>query len=272
MSDGSRNVAVVTGAGRGIGAAIATYLLDRGYIVFGTSRKGRESESPRGIAMRALDVRDDEAIVALVDEVMRQTGRIDVLVNNTGTTLAGALEETSLAEAKDLFDVNFFGAVRATTAVLPHMRSARRGRIIFVSSVLGFLPAPFMGIYAASKHAIEGYAETLDHEVRAFGIRSVLVEPSFTATALVRNQRETARRLPAYEAVRARVLQRFAENTEHGARPEGVAAVVFEAASAARPRLRYPVGTPALSLSRLRRFVPERMFEKSFRRRSLLET
>lgn len=105
-------------------------------------------------------------------------------------------EETSLTEARDLFDTNFFGALSATTAALPHMRRQQHGRIIFISSVLGFLPAPFMGIYGATKHAIKGYAETLDHEVREFGIRSILVEPSFTATNLVDKQRETAQRLP----------------------------------------------------------------------------
>jgi NAD(P)-dependent dehydrogenase (short-subunit alcohol dehydrogenase family) len=220
--------------------------------------------------MRAVDVRDRDAIDRLVDEVMRDTGRIDLLVNNAGATLVGSLEETSFGEAQALFEVNFFGAMRATTAVLPHMREARHGRIVFVGSILGLLPAPFMGIYAATKHALEGYAETLDHEVRGFGVRSILVEPSFTATQLVNNQREAAQRLPPYASVRARLLHKFAEDTAHGARPEAVAEVILEAASAVAPRLRYPVGA-ARSLSRLRRFVPAGMFDSSFRRRFLLD-
>jgi NAD(P)-dependent dehydrogenase (short-subunit alcohol dehydrogenase family) len=273
VSTSIANVALVTGVGGGIGAAIASHLASHHYTVYGTSRSVEVSRAdPRsGVNLRALDVRDEQATAAAVAEVIGATGRIDVLVNNAGVALAGALEETSIAEAKELFETNFFGALRTTTAVLPHMRSARRGRIIFVSSVLGFLPAPFMGIYAASKHAIEAYAETLDHEVRAFGIRSILVEPSFTATRLVKHQRTTAQRIPAYDVVRDRVLQRFAENTERGARPEEVAEVVFEAASAESPDLRYPVAGAAKSLSWLRRFVPSRMFERSFRHRALLD-
>jgi NAD(P)-dependent dehydrogenase (short-subunit alcohol dehydrogenase family) len=272
MSNASPKVALVTGAGGGIGAAVAARLLRDGYTVYGTTRK---VDAPRslapGIAMRSLDVRDDQAIAALVDGVLREAGRIDVLVNNAGAMLAGAIEETSLAEAKDLFDTNFFGAMRATTAVLPHMRAARRGRIIFISSVLGFLPAPFMGIYGATKRAIEGYAETLDHEVRDFGIRSILIEPSFTATKLVENQREAAQRLEDYASVRNRVLRKFADDTRQGGTPESVAEAVLTAALATVPKLRYPVGA-AKSLSRLQRFVPAGMFEKSFRQRFALET
>ena len=220
--------------------------------------------------MRSLDVRDDKATATLVDHILREAGRIDVLVNNAGAMLAGAIEETSLAEAWDLFNTNFFGAVSATMSVLPHMRRARRGRIIFISSVLGFLPAPFMGIYGATKHAIEGYAETLDHEVRDVGIRSILVEPSFTATNLVDKQREVVQRLPEYTEVRSRVLRKFADDTRQGSTPESVADVVAAAVVATAPKLRYPVG-PANSLSRLRRFIPAGMFEKTFRRQRLLE-
>jgi len=271
VSDTSQKVAIVTGVSSGIGAAVAERLDTEGYTVYGTSRKVTEALPPSaGVTMRALDVRDDKAVRDLVDEVMGDAGRIDLLVNNAGSQLVGAIEETSLEEAKELFDVNFFGAARVTAAVLPHMRAARRGRIIFIGSVLGFLPAPFMGIYSATKHALEGYAESLDHEVRPFGIRSILVEPSFTATRLVKNQGEASQRLPAYAAVRGRMLQKFAEETERGGSAEDVAAAVLEAASASTPKLRYRVGQ-AKSLSRLRRFVPERLFDKTFRGRFPLD-
>ncbi len=270
MSSPLPKIALVTGAGRGIGAAIATRLRNDGYTVYGTSRVDSAAPPASGIAMRSLDVRDDKATATLVGDILREAGRIDVLVNNAGAMLAGAIEETSLAEARELFNTNFFGAVSATTTVLPHMRLARSGRIIFISSVLGFLPAPFMGIYGATKHAIEGYAETLDHEVRDFGIRSILVEPSFTATNLVDKQREVVQRLPEYTEVRSRVLRKFADDTRQGSTPESVADVVAAAVVATAPKLRYPVG-PANSLSRLRRFIPAGMFEKTFRRQRLLE-
>jgi NAD(P)-dependent dehydrogenase (short-subunit alcohol dehydrogenase family) len=270
MLSPSPKVALITGGGRGIGAAIATRLRNDGYTVYATSRADAPVPPASGIAMRSLDVRDDKAVAALVDDILREAGRIDVLVNNAGAMLAGAIEETSLAEARDLFDTNFFGAVSATTAVLAHMRRARRGRIIFISSVLGFLPAPFMGIYGATKHTIEGYAETLDHEVREFGIRSILIEPTFTATNLVDKQREAAQRLPDYAAVRSRVLRKFADDTREGSTPKSVADVVAAAVVTTAPKLRYPVG-PARSLSLLRRFIPAGMFEKTFRRQFLLE-
>jgi NAD(P)-dependent dehydrogenase (short-subunit alcohol dehydrogenase family) len=272
MFDTLPKVALVTGADRGIGAAVASRLQSDGYTVYGTSRN---VDAPRswttGIVMRRLDVHDEAAVSELIDKVVSEAGRIDVLVNNAGSMLAGAIEETSMVEARDLFDINFFGAMRATTAVLPHMRAARSGRIIFISSVLGFLPAPFMGIYGATKHAIEGYAETLDHEVREFGIRSILIEPTFTATKLVEAQCQTARKVSEYASVRSRVLRKFADDTRHGGSPEDVADVVLAAVSATAPKLRYPVGQ-AKSLSRLRRFVPAGMFEKSLRRRFALET
>ena len=152
-----------------------------------------------------LDVRDDESVKRGVEEILAKSGRIDVLVNNAGSSIVGAIEETDTAQARDLFDVNFFGAVGVTRAVLPTMRAQRSGRIVFVSSVLGFLPAPYMGFYAASKHAIEGYAESLDHEVRGLGIRAILVEPTFMKTRLDRNAAVAAQTIGDYAATRARV-------------------------------------------------------------------
>ncbi|TMB10617.1 MAG: SDR family NAD(P)-dependent oxidoreductase, partial [Deltaproteobacteria bacterium] len=110
------------------------------------------------------------------------------LVNNVGGGMVGAIEETSLEQAQRLFDVNFFGPVRMTQAVLPTMRAQRSGRIVFISSIVGFLPAPFMGFYAASKHALEGLAESLDHETRTLGIRAALVEPGFMRTNIGENR------------------------------------------------------------------------------------
>src|SRR5207245_5186863 len=106
----------------------------------------------------------------------------DVFVNNAGIGSAGAAEESSVVQARRIFDVNLFGVMRMTKAVLPHMRAQGRGRIVNISSVVGFIPAPYMAVYAASKHALEGYSEPMDHEVRQHGVRVVLVEPAFTKT------------------------------------------------------------------------------------------
>jgi NAD(P)-dependent dehydrogenase (short-subunit alcohol dehydrogenase family) len=157
-----QRVAVVTGSSSGIGHVTAAELARRGFRVFGTVRAADGAGLP-GVEQVVMDVRDDASVQRGVEEILAKAGRIDVLVNNAGSSIVGAIEETDTAQARELFDVNFFGAVRATRAVLPTMRAQRSGRIVFVSSVLGFLPGPYMGFYAASKHAMEGYAESLDH-------------------------------------------------------------------------------------------------------------
>ena len=126
-------------------------------------------------------------MVAVIQQVIERFGRIDVLINNAGIGSAGAAEESSVAQAQRVFDVNVFGVMRMTKAVLPHMRAQGGGRIINVSSVLGFLPAPYGALYAATKHAIEGYSESIDHEVREHGVRVLLVEPAYTKTGFDAN-------------------------------------------------------------------------------------
>ena len=129
-----------------------------------------------------LDVTSDESATAVVGQVIDRFGRIDVLVNNAGIGSAGAAEELSIAQDQRVFDVNVFGLIRMTKAVLPHMRAQGGGRIINVSSVAGFAPQPFMAVYVASKHAVEGYSESVDHEVREYGVRVLLIEPFNTGT------------------------------------------------------------------------------------------
>ena len=137
----------------------------------------------KGVTFLDLDVTSDESVTAAVGEVIDRFGRIDVLVNNAGIGSAGAAEESSAAQAQGLFDINVFGVIRMTNAVLPHMRAQRSGRIINISSIVGFMPQPYMAVYAASKHAVEGYSESVDHEVREYGVRVLLVEPAWTNTA-----------------------------------------------------------------------------------------
>jgi len=266
-----QRVAVITGISSGIGRATAAELAQHGFRVFGTVRVPGSTELP-GVEPVVLDVRDDESVKRGVEEILAKTGRIDVLVNNAGSSIVGAIEETDTAQARDLFDVNFFGAVGVTRAVLPTMRAQRSGRIVFVSSVLGFLPAPYMGFYAASKHAIEGYAESLDHEVRGLGIRAILVEPTFMKTRLDRNAAVAAQTIGDYADTRARVGQRLNANVASGDDPSLVATVIAQAVADERPRLRYPVGKGAGTLAKLRSFLPARMFDRSFRKQFQLET
>ncbi|WP_210425425.1 SDR family NAD(P)-dependent oxidoreductase [Novosphingobium sp. SG720] len=196
---------------------------------------------------------------------MSRCGRIDVLINNAGVSLAGPVEATSDAEALALFDTNLFGALRMTRAVLPTMRQQSSGMIINISSVLGFLPGPFMGLYASSKHALEGLSESLDHEVRGFGIRVVLVQPGFTNTSLDANATLTQEPLPAYESALQSSLTAVQRQIAEGAAPSSVAAEIL-AAIAGNHRLRRPVGSGARMLSVLRRFAPSPLLDRGIRK------
>src|SRR5947208_12906227 len=180
-------VAVVTGASSGIGEAAARALAGAGFTVYGTSRKAVAGEKRGEVVFVALDVTDDDSVAGVVREVLDRSGRIDVLVNNAGLGIAGAAEESSIEQARALFDTNLFGAIRMTRAVLPRMREQGNGRVINLSSVLGLVPAPFGALYAATKHAIEGYSESLAHEVREYGVRVLLVEPAYTRTSFDAN-------------------------------------------------------------------------------------
>ena len=205
------SIALVTGASSGIGKATAERLATAGYKVYGTSRRGAQT-GQRSFAMLPLDVTSDESVEAAVNELIRLEGRIDLLVNNAGFGVAPAgAEESSIEQARSIFETNFFGIVRMTRAVVPHMRKQGGGRIINIGSVLGFLPMPYRALYAATKHAIEGYSESLDHELRTRGIRVSVIEPAYTKTPFDANFLEPDSKLDEYREVRAAVNKRVKE-------------------------------------------------------------
>lgn len=259
-------VALVTGASSGIGEITAERLAKGGYTVYGTSRRG-DRGGQRSFTMLSLDVTSDESVAAVVAEVIRREGRIDVLVNNAGFGVAPAgAEESSIAQAQSIFDTNFFGIVRMTRAVVPHMRPQGSGRIVNIGSVLGFLPAPYLALYAATKHAIEGYSESLDHELRTRGIRVSVVEPAYTRTSFDANFLEADSKLDEYGQARAAVLERLKAIAETADDPGVVADVVLKAATAARPNLRYTAGALANRLRLLRRFAPAGLVDAGIRK------
>jgi NAD(P)-dependent dehydrogenase (short-subunit alcohol dehydrogenase family) len=259
-------VAIITGASSGIGEASAQRLAVAGYKVYGTSRRGAQA-SGQAFEMLPLDVTSDSSVAALVGEVMRREGRIDLLVNNAGFGVApGGAEESSIEQARAIFETNFFGLIRMTRAVLPHMREQRSGRIINMSSVLGFLPMPYGALYAATKHAVEGYSESLDHELRTRGIRVSVIEPAYTKTPFDANFLEPDAKLDAYRGARVAVNKRVKEVMETADGPAVVAEVVLKAASAANPRLRYTAGALAGRLRLLRTYAPVGMVDAGIRK------
>jgi short-subunit dehydrogenase len=265
MSTNDRGVALVTGASSGIGRVTTQALQQAGYRVFGTSRKAG-AKSADGVTMLVCDVTDDASVQTIVAELLKRAGRIDLLVNNAGIGLLGGAEESSTAQAQRLFDVNVFGITRVTNAVLPTMRTNGKGRIVNISSILGLIPAPYNALYASTKHAVEGYSESLDHELRTFGIRVVLVEPGTTRTAFEENLVRADRPLPIYEAVRQRQEALMRDWIATGDAPEVVADTVVKAATAAVPKRRYPAGKQATQVRFFRRFFPESMVDKTLRK------
>lgn len=180
--------------------------------------------------------------------------------------LLGGAEESSTAQAQALFNVNVFGVLRVTNAVLPTMRSQQSGRIINMSSILGLIPSPYNALYASTKHAIEGYSESLDHELRTFGIRVVLVEPGLTRTAFEENITRPDRTIPLYDSERTRMEALMRNWVQTGDAPEVVAATVVKAATTAIPKRRYTAGKQSGQVRFLRRFLPESMVDKSLRK------
>lgn len=267
MSKTGQGVALVTGASSGIGSATAKVLQIAGYRVFGTSRRAVPKRTD-GVTMLTCDVTDETSVAKLVDDVVAIAGRIDLLVNNAGVGVIGGAEESSIAQSQALFDVNVFGVMRVTKAVLPVMRRQASGRIINISSVLGLIPSPYNAIYSSSKHAIEGYSESLDHELRTLGIRVVLVEPGYTNTAFEENKSKPDQPLAIYDAVRKHTEQLMMKSVRDGDSPEIVAETVLKAASARQPNRRYPAGKLARQVRLLRRFVPESAFDKSLRKQA----
>ena len=260
------SIALVTGASSGIGEATAARLASAGYKVYGTSRRGLQANQ-QPFSMLPLDVTQDASVQAVVDELMRREGRIDLLVNNAGFGVApAAAEESSIDQAKAIFETNFFGLVRMTRAAVPHMRRQGSGRIINIGSVLGFLPMPYGALYSATKHAIEGYSESLDHELRTRGIRVSVIEPAYTKTRFDANLTAPDSQLDEYRAARdalGKVLGHVMANADD---PAIVADVVLQAATADRPKLRYPAGRLANRLRLLRRFAPAAVLDAGIRK------
>lgn len=262
-------VALVTGVSSGIGRATAILLSDNGFQVFGTKRNPRGTdEELNGVTILPLDVRDGASVDVCVQTVLDSAGRVDALVNNAGSTLVGSLEETSIDEAQNLFDTNFFGVMRMAQAVLPAMRKQGSGRIVNIGSVAGFVPMPFQGVYSATKHAIEGFSESLDHEVRQFGVRVSVVEPGFVRTDIDRNRQIANHLVSDYDRPRETVLSINPRNVARGEEPIQVAEIVLKAVQSRNPQLRYLAGRQARLTSLLIKFMPTAVFDSGLRKQA----
>jgi len=261
-------VAFVTGASTGIGFEAARKLSSNGFTVYAGARRVDRMEPLKalGVHVLSLDVTDDESMQAAVVRVLEERGRIDVLVNNAGYGSFGALEEVDLAEGRRQFDVNVFGLARMTQLVLPAMRKAGRGRIINISSIGGKFYEPLGAWYHSTKFAVEGMSDALRLELKPHGISVSIIEPASTVSEWggIAAEGLLATSGTGPYASQAREMAGALESTnrpETSTPPEVIAEAVLHAASAARPRTRYPVGRGARAILTLRRLLPDPLFD-----------
>jgi NAD(P)-dependent dehydrogenase (short-subunit alcohol dehydrogenase family) len=270
MNPNAPKVVLVTGASAGIGKCCAEHLRTCGYRVFGTSRRPppAAAQAP-AVEMIATDVDDDRSVADGVRAVVEKAGRLDAVVNNAGWGLMGAVEDTSIEEAKAQLETNFFGALRVCRAALPVMRRQGGGHIVNVSSLGGVVGLPFSGLYSASKFALEGLSEALRLETWRFGIRVVLIEPGDFRTNFTAARRMTKASSgdSAYREAVERALAAQVEEETNGPGPEPIARLVERVLRSRNPRARYSVG---LMRQRIvvpcKRFLPPRLFEWIFSR------
>ena len=261
MSNSQRKVVLVTGASSGIGQAIAAHLQARGYRVFGTHR---QAATVNGINLISMNVDDDQSVQQGIQTVYQTAGRLDAVVNNAGWAVLGAVEDTSLAEAKAQFETNFFGVLRVNKAVLPIMRQQRCGHIINISSLGGILGTPFSGLYCATKFAVEGMSESLRFETRQFGVRVVLIEPGDFKTQFTtaRRQVEGSKSSEVYRASFTRFMATQAKDEANAPTPEPIAELVERILRNPNPRLRYSVGMASQRIViPMKRYLPQGVFE-----------
>ena len=255
-------VVFITGASSGIGKVTAQYLSDKGFKVYGTSRKTSEGECD--FKMLSLDVGDLESIQKAVDNILEKEGRIDVLINNAGMGITGPLEETPTAEMKRVFDTNFFGAIDVMKFVLPVMRSQKDGLIINITSIAGYMGLPFRGIYSASKGALELITESIRMEVKGFGIRVCNIAPGDFATNIAAGRYHSpVLENSDYKEIYQKSLNLMDSHVDQGDDPLEMAKKIHAVILQKNPKIHYKVGAFMQKFSVvLKRVLPDKTYEK----------
>lgn len=268
-----KQVVLITGASAGIGKATAEHLMRKGFYVYGTSRKtvgniekdiASDTKSGGFIRMIPLDVTCEDSVKTAVASIISKEGRLDILVSNAGTGIAGSVEDVSLSEASSQFDINFFGTLRVIKAVLPYMRKQGYGKIIALSSVAGVISIPYQAHYSASKFAIEGLIEALRYEIAPFGIKACLVEPGDTKTDFTKSRivAEDSNEKSPYHIRFTKSLARMEKDEQNGASPIAVANTIYKMVLKKNPPVRATVGISYKLILFLKRILPTRIIEK----------
>ncbi len=256
-------VVLITGASSGIGKSIATYLSKKKYKVYGTSRFEKNNTNVP-FSFVTLDVTNVASIKKAIAKVIEKEGRIDVLINNAGRGITGAVEDTPTEEMKVNFDTNFFGPIEVIKAVLPQMRKQKRGLIINVTSIAGYMGLPFRGVYSASKGALELITETIRIEVKPFGIDVVAIAPGdFTTNIATGRYHTPVFKESAYKEVYKENLKMIDADVKKGMHPIEMAKAVYSIIETKNPKIHYKVGKFLEKKSiLLKKVLPEKIYEK----------
>lgn len=258
-----KKVVLITGASSGFGKVTSDYLSKKGYCVYGTSRNPKE-EYANNIRMLKMDVTDRSSVESAVEVVIKEQAHIDVLINNAGMGIGGALELATEEEIRLQMNTNFLGCINVCNSVIPFMRSQGKGLIINTSSIGGVLGIPFQGFYSASKFAIEGYSESLSLELRPFNIKVCLLEPGDFATGFTDNRKISAltKTSDFYKEKFNRTLKIIEKEERNGGDPILVAKTLHRIIEAKRPNFRYKVGgILQIVFAKAKAFIPDRLYQ-----------
>lgn len=258
-----QKVVLVTGGSSGIGRAISNYLTQQDITVYGTSRSVENGTTLDSFQLVRMDVTDEESITRALQFILDKEGRLDVLINNAGLGMAGPLENTSTAEAREIYETNVFGVLNVCRQCIPHIRKSPKGQIINITSIGGMVSLPFRGIYCSSKYAVEGITETLSMELMHTGIQVSLIEPGDFRTNINENRRVVSHvNKEVYNGLFDDTLAQIHEEVSNARDPELIGKMVHRIMRSRNPKLRYKVATFTQRLSVfLKRILPARTFE-----------
>lgn len=268
-----KQVALITGCSSGIGYETSILLAKNGFRTYATMRNTDKGDKLKEIAEKEnldlkiikLDVTDDYSIQNAIKEIVQETNRIDVLVNNAGNNIAGAVEDLSIEEFKEQFETNFFGLIRVTKVVLPIMRKQNNGIIVNLSSIAGKMAIPLNSAYVSSKFAVEGFSESIRYELEDFGIKVILIEPGVIKSNFYENIKMSKNSLmdpkSAYQPITQKIFEAFLPMLEYAFPTKIVADVILEAVNSDNPNLRYAVGDDAKSIIEARKKLSDKEFE-----------
>jgi len=259
----SEKIIFITGASSGIGRAMAEFLHQKGYKVYGTSRNPQQYPESK-VKLVALEVTDVGSIRKAVEQVIEIEGKIDVLINNAGAGITGALEEIPSEEIKRNFDTNLFGPIEVIKAVLPQMRKQKSGLIINITSIAGYMGLPYRSVYSASKGALELITEALRMEVKQFGIEVTNIAPGDFATNIAQGRYHTpVIQGSDYEKSYGKNLELMNAHVDSGSDPIQMAEAVYRVINTSKPKIHYKVGAFLQKFSIVvKRVLPDKIYEK----------